>query len=284
MDRYAARIANILCGNEENAAVLELVLHGARLCTDAPHLMAFTGAGAKVCIDDVELPLYRPVLVPAGAMIDLRYADSGCRIYMALAGGIETPEIMGSKSFASVLSMPALSAGAMLSTGSISPIAKKIMASLHGVASWGAQPSTKDNTVRCVAGMEWDWLNETSKAIFINDPFIVSNRSNRMGYMLTGSVLQTKENAQLISTGVMPGTIQLTPNGSLIVLMADAQTTGGYPRVAQVIEADLSIVAQCRPESKIHFKLVSMEEGITAYRAMNQYLHDLQQTIKLNFS
>lgn len=284
MDRFAARIANVLCGNNEEDAVLEIVLHGARLCTDATHFICFTGAGARVYINDDEVPLYRPILVSAGSVIDLRYASSGCRIYMAVAGGIDAERVMGSRSYASVLSMPALTKGSMLNIGQCSRLSEKLMSTVDGVATWGANPTLYRRTVRCLPGMEWDRLSKQSKSFFKDVTCMVSRQANRMGYILMGAVLELNEPVEMISTAVMPGTIQLTPNGSLIVLMADAQTTGGYPRIAQVIDADLPHLAQRRPEDRILFELVDIAEAKEAYQFKNRYIHDLQQTIALNFS
>lgn len=287
IDKPAAMTANVLCGNQPNAAVLEIVMHGAKLCVDHAHVVAFTGAGAKVFINDKEVPLYRALHVPIGAVIRFEYSLVGCRIYMAIAGGINTKELMGSKSYASVLHMPALTGGSKLSVGTASRLSENILASLGNglaVASWGALAPKQSKTIRCLPGMEWDWLDDLSKRLFVDTYYMVSSKANRMGYMLNGAVLKAERTEQLISTAVMPGTVQLTPNGTPIVLMADAQTTGGYPRIAQVIEADLPILAQCRPDSIMQFKMVTIQEAIEASGALKQYISDLQQSINLQFA
>lgn len=287
MDKTAAQVANILCGNALSDAVLEIVMYGAKVCTDRMHLLAFTGSGATVFINDTEVPLYRPILVPAGAVIDLRYASKGCRIYLAVAGGFDTPMFMGSRSFTSVLSMPELISGTILPTGDGTILSTKIIASLGSglsIASWGANPPICKRTIRCLPGMEWDLLDDLSKRLWEEVRYMVSNRSNRMGYILMGAKLNMQSPATMISSAVMPGTIQLTPNGSLIILMSDAQTTGGYPRIAQVIETDLPVLAQCRRDTVIKFQMIGIEEAVEAYRFMDQYISELQQAIRLQFT
>lgn len=284
MDMQAAQIANILCGNELNAAVLEVVLHGAKLCADATHLISFTGSGARVFINEEEVALYRPIKVAPGTIIDFKYHSEGCRMYMAIAGGFETPMIMGSRSFSSVLDMQPLEIGSKLHTSHISALAQKLMNHSNGVASWGSKYSSDKSAIRFIAGPEWEMLNDGSKELWVENKFEVKVRSNRMGYRLKGPALETIEPVQMISTAVMPGTVQLTPEGDPLLLMADAQTTGGYPRIAQVIEADLSKCAQKRPGDIIQFEKVTLEIALQEFETMKRFISDLQKSVRINFS
>lgn len=288
MDQMAAMTANLLCGNDRNAAVLELVMHGAKLACDSTTLVCFTGSGADIFVDQVQVPLYRPLVLPAGCVIDLRYAVAGCRTYMAIAGGIDTPTLMGSRSFSPVLGMIAITAGEVIRTGVMSALALKIMERIgeHGfrIASFGIRAPKQMEEIRFTRGVEWDWFTDETLERWRTASFQISSRSNRMGYILQGVPLSSKKNTQLISSAVLPGTVQITPEGSALLLMADAQTTGGYPRIAQIIAADLSACAQRRPGESIRFREVSAEQSRALYLAHYQFIHELQHSIRINFS
>lgn len=285
MDTYSAQMANVLCGNVLDAAVLEIVMHGGKLCSDSTHLISFTGAGAEVFINNNIVPFYRPIMITPGAVIEFKFSANGCRIYMAIAGGVDTPELMGSKSFSTLLDMQVLTQGSILYTGAQSDLAVKMMQQAGSIASWGfIQPASENDDIRFIQGPEYALLTDASRQLLAQEFFDVTIHSNRMGYRLKGPTLETKEPVQLISTAVMPGTIQLTPEGNPLLLMADAQTTGGYPRIAQIIDADVSKCAQKRPGDKIRFKEVSMDTAIAEYKKMNRFISDLQKTIRLNFS
>jgi antagonist of KipI len=141
--------------------------------------------------------------------------------------------------------------------------------------------SIADNVIRCVKGSEYNCLSEASKTHLETNPFIINLQSDRMGYRLQGNNLTSDVNQQLLSTAVTRGTIQLLPSGQLVVLMADHQTTGGYPKVAHVISADLPMLAQMRPNEEVRFKLVELKEAEDAYIGQQQYLQNLQETIQL---
>jgi allophanate hydrolase subunit 2 len=127
-----------------------------------------------------------------------------------------------------------------------------------GVSKWKAQvdslPHVNDVVeIRFVPGPEWELFDQTSKSLFTNQTFFIGAQSNRMGYRMEGAMLSLKEKTELVSTAVTRGIVQVTNQGHPIILMADAQTIGGYPRIARIISADLSKLAQCRPGMKLKF-------------------------------
>jgi len=286
MDKQAARVANVLCGNPPEAAVLEIVLHGAKLCTDQDHLVCFAGAGAAVYVNDVFVPTYRPVWMTAGSEIELRQHPEGCRLYMAVAGAFDTPLVMGSRSHAEVLGMDHLKSGSCLPVGPPSEIsdtlAKTIARAPGGVAPFGVQAPPQQDIVRFLRGPEWGWFTKEATDHWRAHSFRISAASNRMGFRLSGTPLFTKHPVHMLSTSVMPGTVQVTPDGTPLLLMADAQTTGGYPRIAQVIDADLAICAQLRPGADIRFREVGLEEALQAFLVQNRFIHDLQLSVSIN--
>lgn len=286
MDKQAARVANVLCGNPPEAAVLEIVLHGAKLCTDKDQLVCFAGAGAAVYVNNVCVPTYRPVWLTAGSEIDFRIHPEGCHMYMAVAGGFETPLVMGSRSQAAVLGMDRLKSGTCLPVGLPGEVsdtlARRIVREPGGVAPFGVQAPPQQEIVRFLRGPEWGWFTKEATEHWRAHSFRISAASNRMGFRLSGTPLFTEHPVHMLSTSVMPGTVQVTPDGTPLLLMADAQTTGGYPRIAQVIEADLAVCAQLRPGADLRFREVGMEEALEALLVQNRFIHDLEVSVRIN--
>ena len=138
------------------------------------------------------------------------------------------------------------------------------------------------NTIRCIKSIEWNLMDEISKQNFINYDFIISNQSDRMGYRLNSKPLLLQQSTALISSAVDAGTIQLLPDGNCIVLMADHQTTGGYPRIASVIKADLPKLAQIKPGQSFNFTIVSLQEAENALLMMLQTLQEIKNACHLN--
>ncbi len=265
MDKHAASVANILCGNPHDVAVLEFVMHGASIQFEADHLVAFSGGGAAPFSGDRELLLHRAIFVPANTVIDLRYMDKGCRLYMAVAGGIDTPLVMGSRS-----TYEPAGAGSrvrpweVLPVGNRTDVAERMIRQMAPqgvtVAKWGAVELLEEmdsDCARVLRGPEWSQFSESAKRKWLSGYFQVTQASDRMGCALSGEPLSLAVSKEMISTAVTAGTIQVVPDGSPLLLMADAQTTGGYPRIAQVIEADIALCAQKRPGDKIRFREVS---------------------------
>ncbi|WP_462248877.1 5-oxoprolinase subunit C family protein, partial [Ferruginibacter sp.] len=138
------------------------------------------------------------------------------------------------------------------------------------------------NNIRCIKSIEWNLMDELPKQNFINHDFIISNQSDRMGYRLNGKPLLLQQPTALISSAVDAGTIQLLPDGNCIVLMADHQTTGGYPRIASVIKADIPKLAQIKPGQSFNFTIVSLHEAEDALLAMHQTLQEIKNACHLN--
>ena len=259
MDQHAASIANLLTGNLRDEAVLEITLHGMQVEFIDDSLVAFTGGGSRPFIGDRPMDINKAIWVPRGSVMDFRYHPTGCRLYMAIAGGWIAEKIMNSRSC-----YPAAGAGKIYSAGDViyggqpSQRAVKIVeqmdTSVISMAGWGyGSMESQSNAVRVIKGPEWDEFTAASHDNWMNTKYTVTASSNRMGYRLSGNALQLRHKKELISTAVMMGTIQVTPDGNPLILLADAQTTGGYPRLAQVIEVDFPVLAQKRPGDKISF-------------------------------
>lgn len=282
MDLRSALYANCLLGNHENEAVLEITQSPHRFGFLQDTVLAFTGGGLQPQLQEQHISLYQPVFIPAGAVIECRQQIPGYRLYMAVAGGFSSEEFLHSHS-TNLLVKAGGYRGRPLKKEDLLQIKTALTAgqkNLFAVLKSGAfvelniQPPVFTATaIRVIQGVEWNYLSGTAKETFASSTFQVSAQSNRMGYRLKGQALETVQPCEIISSAVTQGTVQLTASGEMIVLMADAQTVGGYPRIAQVCISDLPVLAQKKPGDEIQFQLISLQE------AEELYLSDIK-TIK----
>jgi antagonist of KipI len=300
MDTIACRAANLLVGNDEQAAVLEAALIGPTIVVERPTLIALTGADLSASIDDTPLPRWRPVHVPGGSTLRFGRAVVGCRAYIGVAGGIDVPPVFGSRStylragFGGFEGR-ALRAGDRLRLGAVPMRSRRIADALPvvdgrpAVARWSLSttlrpPYSESPTVRLLDGAHLALLDTASREALFETHFRVSSSSDRMGYRLERAALSLESPTELLSEGVTFGTVQLPPGGAPIILMADRQTTGGYPRVGEVASIDLPLVAQLKPGDTLRFRRASVDD---AQRLLLQYEHDWAQAraaIALAFS
>jgi antagonist of KipI len=272
MDRDAARTANRLCENDDDEAVLESTLHGVEIKFNETVCFALSGGGAKAKINGVDVSYNRLIKVIAGSTLKLHPDAYGCRTYIAFAGGLNIKKELGSTSTYVASALGGMDGRNIIAGDEIKinkdrkePNAAKdivIDENGFGVSKWKAQvnplPHVNDVVeISCVAGPEWELFDETSQALFTNQIFTIASQSNRMGYRMEGATLSLKEKIELVSTAVTRGIVQVTNQGHPIILMADAQTIGGYPRIARIASADLSLLAQCRPGMKVKFHFIN---------------------------
>ncbi|EGQ22491.1 MULTISPECIES: biotin-dependent carboxyltransferase family protein [Sporosarcina] len=294
MDSYSLRIANLLVGNDEGEGTLEMTLVGCTLLFERDLLIAITGGDLMPAVDDKEVPMWRPVLVRKGSLLSFKSARKGCRAYIAFAGGLVVPKVMGSKStyvragIGGFLGR-ALKKGDSLSCGELNATSRSFLQQLSKLQrhfAWSANHEPiirlgQAQTIRITEGAEYDQFDEMSKQRLIEELFVLTNSSDRMGYRLEGPPLALNEKTELLSEGVTYGTIQIPPNGQPIILMADRQTTGGYPKIAQIVSADLSSLAQLRPPGTIQFEVVSIEEAENELWKNEQIIASLKIGIQL---
>jgi antagonist of KipI len=277
MDAVALQLANILVGNAENAAALEITLRGPRLHCDADCVIALTGAPIEARSDAGVLPMWRPLPMRSGAQLDFGGMRRGARSYLAVAGGIRTQALLGSRSVDVNAGI-----GHTLVAGDVLPT---IASALREPAKWSLDPMPwfdvdAAEPIRIVAGRHFPLLEAESQRALFAAEFRIGADSNRVGYRLDGTKLALSEPLELVSAGVVPGTVQLPHGGSPIVLMAEAPTIGGYPRIAHVTDVDLPRLAQRRPGETIRFTQVSPETAQTLYLERERALAALAQTVR----
>jgi antagonist of KipI len=260
MDAFALQVANLLVGNAGNAPALEFALTGPRLKFSGDALIALCGGGFG------DLPDWRLVRVHAGGEILLEKCRAGCRGYLAVEGGLDVPRVLGGcgtdlRGGFGGHEGRALRAGDGLKVkrGAIEARSMRPDAALHHFVAPEIRPAySRSPTVRVVRGAE---AGEFSGEFF-QYLFTVEAHSDRMGLRLAGPPLERRTRAgELISSPVAPGTIQVPPDGQPIVLMADAQTLGGYPKIAHAITVDLPLLAQLRPGDTVRFQEVALAEA-----------------------
>jgi antagonist of KipI len=298
MDRDSMKLANLLCGNDPGEVVLETTLHGAEWLVEEEQLIAFSGGGSALLINNQPAPYNRAIRVKACSLISLKPIQTGCRSYLAVAGGFKSMTDLNSHSTYSPAGLGgyqgrALKAGDLLEWSSKkSMLTDAIMDTLANegndftVAKWGIdfslQNPDKEKSIRVFNGPESEWFDEHTRTKLFRESFGVSNQSNRMGYRLSGPAFILSKKRELISTAVCSGTIQVTHEGSLVLLMADAQTTGGYPRLAMVAAVDLPACAQLRPGDSIQFrkrKTVPADPGICCCKIPYLMNHAFEKVI-----
>jgi antagonist of KipI len=283
MDPLALRVANLLVGNDEEAAALEITLAGPTLSFDTSTLVALAGADLSATVNGERAPPWRALRVPPRATLSFGQLVRGCRAYLAIGGGIDVPAVLGSRStylrakFGGV-SGRALRRDDVFAALAPSPLSRRIEAGIARagsrvvVAHWGAGPSlvppySTFPSVSLLPGEHTPWLTTGSRQQLWSAEFRVGAQSDRMGYRLEGAVLELSEHREILSEAVTFGTVQLPPGGSPILLMADRQTTGGYPRIGEVATVDLPLVAQLKPGDRLRFRPISLEEAQRQYFA-----------------
>ncbi|MBI2516962.1 MAG: biotin-dependent carboxyltransferase [Opitutae bacterium] len=275
VDAFAARVANVVVGNAESAAVLEMALLGPELRVGQDMLVALCGAGFELMIGGRAAPHDRPVLVAAGETMAFAPTDRGARAWLAVAGGIDVPLVLGSRStyvrgrLGGFEGRP-LIAGDKVSVGPPPEWAKGLAGQMKArgrtTVPWSVRPETLGRsvggaTVRAIRGPEWSLFTELSHREFFGTDYAVTKDVDRMGMRLEGVPLALREPREEISSAVNVGVVQVPHSGQPIVLLVGRQTVGGYPRIAAVATVDLGKLAQFKPGDPIRFQEITVEQA-----------------------
>lgn len=268
-DDFSLRIANRLVGNRDGAAALEMTGEGASLRFDADTCVALAGGVLEARIDGAPVPLYQTLAVKAGAVLECGHVSEGWRTYLAVAGGIEAPKVLGSASSDTLagLGLAPLEAGQRLS------------ASVPDSRPTGAYLRTPPRypraaTLRVLAGPQQDWFSPDARRRFATSVFKVLPRSDRTGARLEGPGLPLGRAAELPSMGMTAGAVQVPPSGQPIALLANHGATGGYPVIANVISADLGALAQLAPGAELRFSEVDRDTALVLLQDRERRLEE----------
>lgn len=249
-DLPAATLANRLVGNAEGAPVLETTLRGPELRFDAPVTVAITGADVEVTVDGRPAAMHAPFRIPAGSLLRVGQATRGLRTYLAVRGGFDAPLTLGSASHDELTGLgPApLRPGDRLDLGRHALDAPTVdVAPVRAIVS--------NPVLHIVPGPRDDWFAPDALTTLLGVAYTVSDQVNRIGARLRGPQLTRRTDDELRSEGIVRGSIQVPPSGWPILLLADHPTTGGYPVIAVVSDADQPAAAQLRPGDSVRFRL-----------------------------
>ncbi len=270
LDPFALRIANLLVGNDESAAGLEITLGGLQLRFADKRIVAWCGGEFDVRLGSTSLPAGHAAHVSARDEMKFQHAEVGCRCWVAISGGIDVPLILGSRSTDLRAGFGGFN-GRILRDGDEIPLARRRRSSrdvgtTERISPWSAphewvSPARTTPNLRFIRGADWFRCNDATMQRFTNQAFTVTTESDRMGARLDGVELKRKDDVDLISEAVAPGTIQVPPSGKPILLLGDCQTIGGYPKIAHVITVDLPQAAQLRGGDKVTFREISLAES-----------------------
>jgi antagonist of KipI len=284
MDKLSSQVANILVGNDSHEAVIELHFPASSFFFEQPALIALAGADFAATINGDEVPSLHPILVSKYSILQFHGVVNGARAYLAVKGGLDLAKWLGSysthiKAGAGGYKGRSLQSDDEIGLGAAPDLCPLIGKKEYIVLPWKADTawnSDDGDEILVLPGNEFSRLTGPSKEKLNQQSYIVTNQSDRMGYQLKAEPLSMNTNEEVVSSGVNFGTLQLLPGGQLIVLMADHQTTGGYPRVAHVITADHSKLAQMKPGAAIRFKFTGLPTAENFLIKQQQHLLQLQ--------
>jgi antagonist of KipI len=272
MDPLSFRLANLVAGNDEAEAALEVTVTGPELRFQSDAVIAICGADLSPMIDGREVPLNEAVSVARGATLEFGARRNGTRAYVAVRGGIDVPVVLGSRATSLQAQLPGL-AGRALRAGDVLPIGGRVERDVEpDVEIEMTRDQTRPAVLRFVAGPDSDRFPADAIEGLASGAYRIAPQSNRMGYRLEGAPVLPVERGELLSEASPSGTIQVPPSGQPILLMADRQTSGGYPRIGTVITADLPVAGQLAPGDEIRFERCDRETAVAALRAQEAFL------------
>ena len=280
-DAVSLRIGNLLLGNDQNSPALEMTLVGGEFFFDSDTIIAITGSDFQPTIDGIEIPLWTSIFLRSGQTISFGATQSGDRCYLCIKGGFEVDKILGSFSTHLLTGIGGYKGRALLKNDEIN---------YTGCNFQNLQPlKVKKEIVIELMNREkifvtnapqTDHFSPEALNLFSSSVYSVSEETNRMGLRLTGPMLAGINNQDIVTEGVSLGAIQVSHDGNPIILFVEHQTTGGYPKIANVISAHFHKIGQLRPRDEIQFSFVSIEK---AYE-MRMHLESLISPMSLKLA
>lgn len=288
MDEWSHRLANALVGNSEDCAVLECTLSGPRVHFSDDVIIAFCGADMEVTVRGRRLPSGAAVYLRRGEVLDVGERQAGARAYIAVRGGFATPAVLGSRSTSLRGGFGGIDGRPLRKGDRIPVFPTRADAGRPRIETYGVQsglafvaaagvakvaPADENDIVRFIPGPHWNAFTPAAHAAFTSAPYILTPQSDRMGMRLEGPVLQLNAPLELVSEATVFGTVQVPPDGQPIVLMADRESAGGYPKIGYVASADLPKLAQRVPGDPVRFLPVPQADAEALWREFNRLLN-----------
>lgn len=279
MDSFAFQVGNVLVGNEMNEVGLEITMIGPVLRTQCDRIICITGANLQPMIENRPIPMWQSVVWRRGEILHFAGGIEGARAYIAVAGGLDLPEVMESRSTYLTGKLGgyqgrALQSGDRLKGKDINRPPLQVIGSK--LSSRLIPAYSREPVIRVILGPHQDYFTSEGIEMFLSSKYQVTPLSNRMGIRLHGEPIIHTDRADIFSCAVTFGTIQVPADGQPIILMADRQTTGGYTQIAIVISVDLPLVAQLLPGNQLSFQAIYVEEAQQLYIKQQKELKQLE--------
>jgi antagonist of KipI len=281
-DSLSLRLGNLMVGNPENTAGLEMTMLGGAFHFDGRALIAITGSDFGSTLDGSPVPNWIPFEVKSGQTLRCGATKAGARCYLSVHGGIDVPELLGSASTHLQTGTGGLD-GRALAEGDELRTAQPAhpFVTIPHVHPQKALHWLSTDTIRATPGPQSHWFTSESGARFFGERYSVSESSDRMGLRLAGHKLDFHRNIEMMTEGVTHGAVQIPPDGQPILLLVEHQTTGGYPKIANVISADLPRAGQLKPHDRLQFEMVGFQEALDSLREQEEWINSLVQVHNL---
>jgi biotin-dependent carboxylase-like uncharacterized protein len=294
MDNYSFTIANLLVGNEENAATLEITYLGPELEFQKDAVIAVTGGEIPPKINGISAPMWETIAIKAGDILSFDFVQKGARVYLAVAGGIDVPVIMSSRSTYTLIGVGGFE-GRALQTDDILHVGnaqKQLVKQGTQILPEWLPAFAKSNPIRVIMGLCSYRLTEESKNRFLSIEWTVTPEANRVGYRFKGERLHFVPRKQPFGAGSNPsnvvdlgypiGSIQVPDGVEPIALLNDAVTGGGYATIATIISIDLNRMAQIKTNERVQFVAITLAEALQARKEMKDQLNKIKEYIQSN--
>ena len=273
-DNLAMRIGNLIVGNPENTTAIEMTLTGDTVLFHSDAFIALAGSKFKINLDEKPFPFWSGTYIRAGQVLTIGSTLNGARCYLCVRGGLQVKKIINSTSTHLTSGMGGLNGsilkkGNRLAFGNLDNV-------IQPIKNMQNHPSTNTTTIRATKGLQWNWFDNQNRKLFFEKDYRVSNVSNRMGLRLRGQSIFSSKGNEIITEGMPLGAIQIPGNGQPILSFVEHQTTGGYPKLANVISADISKVGQLKPGDQFKFKLIDFPEAEKARLEQENYILSLK--------
>lgn len=286
MDKFALRIANLLVGDQEGEAALEATILGPKLRAMRRLRLAFTGADLSPKINGFPSPMWCCLAVKEGDMISFGAPRSGCRMYIALGGGVDVPLMMGSRSTHIQARLGGLSRP--LTQGDVIHVNVKgeekdlgKFESFKPLAKEEIPIYTRSWRIRVILGPQKDYFTPRGLKTFLEEQYVITSQSDRVGYRLNGPKIEHKSGADIITDATPSGSVQIPGDGMPIILLSDCQTTGGYTKIGVVISSDQDKLGQAKPGDKINFEKITISQAHQILADMGKKIRKIKNSISL---
>jgi len=278
MDKFSFIAANILVGNSRNDACLEITLIGPELKALNNVEIAVTGAEFPLSLNGQRVPMWETLSLQEGDMLSFGKARKGCRAYLSIKGGIDVPMILGSRSTDTHGKFGGLK-GRTLRTGDIIETFQTQLSfqTKFSIPTEFIPEYSDELTVKVILGPQVDMFSEKGLETFLSNPYEITAEADRVGYRLKGSLIEHENVAEIVSDALVPGAVQVPKNGIPIIVMLDAPTTGGYPKIAVATTPSLCLLAQAKPGSVVCFSKVSLSQAQMELRNFYRHIEMLEK-------